>query len=90
MLSPDFALNKFYPKYDYKNLDDLYSINLDPKKEVHIKTTRLSEYGERYKLFVIKKDTFENNYNFVKDKFWFFSIILILAIYFKNFEQISM
>ncbi len=63
LLSPDFALNKFYPKYDYKNLDDLYSINLDPKKEVHIKTTRLSEYGERYKLFVIKKDTFENNYN---------------------------
>ncbi len=63
LLSPDFTLNKFYPKYDYKNLDDLYSINLDPKKEVHIKTTRLSEYGERYKLFVIKKDTFENNYN---------------------------
>ncbi len=63
LLSPDFALNKFYPKYDYKNLDDLYSINFDPKKEVHIKTTRLSEYGERYKLFVIKKDTFENNYN---------------------------
>ena len=28
-----------------------------------MKITRLSEYGERYKLFVITKNTFENNYN---------------------------
>ena len=37
---------------------------MDPNKEVHIKVTRLSEYGERYKLFVINKGTFENSYNF--------------------------
>ena len=75
LLSPEFALNKFYPKYDYKNLDNLNLTNLNSNKEVHIKITRLSEYGERYKLFVINKNTFENNYsledygvNLVKEK----------------------
>jgi len=63
LLSPDFVLNKFYPKYDYKDLNNLYLVNLEPDKEVHLKVTRLSEYGERYKLFVIKKNTFENNFN---------------------------
>ena len=74
LLSPDFALNKFYPKYNYKELNNLHLVNLEPNKEVHLKVTRLSEYGERYKLFVIKKNTFENNFNldeyginFVKD-----------------------
>ena len=62
-LSPDFVLNKFYPKYDHKDLDNLYLVNLEPDKEVHLKVTRLSEYGERYKLFVIKKNTFENKFN---------------------------
>ena len=38
-------------------------MNLEPNKEVHFKITRLSEYGERYKLFVIEKNTFENNFN---------------------------
>jgi len=37
-------------------------LNLDLNKEVRFKVTRLSEYGERYKLFVIKKNTFENNF----------------------------
>ena len=63
LLSPDFALNKFYPKYDYKELDNLHLVNLESNKEVHLKVTRLSEYGERYKLFVINKNTFENNFN---------------------------
>jgi len=75
LLSPNFALNKFYPKYDYKELDNLQLVNLEPNKEVHLKVTRLSEYGERYKLFVIEKSTFEKNYslenygiNLVKDQ----------------------
>ena len=62
-LSPEFVLNKFYPKYDYKNFESLNSINLEPNREVHLKVTRLSEYGERYKLFVIKKNSFEKNFN---------------------------
>ena len=62
-LSPDFVLNKFYPKYNYLELDKIQNIKLDPKKEARIKVTRVSEYGERYKLFVIKKNTFNNQYS---------------------------
>jgi hypothetical protein len=63
LLSPEFALNKFYPKYEYKNFKNLHLTNLEPNKEVHLKVTRLSEYGERYKLFVIEKNTFEKNFS---------------------------
>ncbi len=62
-LSPEFVLNKFYPKYEYKNLNNIHLTKLDSNKEVHIKVTRLSEYGERYKLFVIPKDTFESKFS---------------------------
>ena len=62
-LSPEFVLNKFYPKYNYLDIDQIQSLNLDPNKEVRIKITRYSEYGERYKLFVIEKNTFEDKFN---------------------------
>ena len=62
LLSPEFVLNKFYPKYDYKDIDQINMIKLDPNKEVRFKVTRPSPYGERYKLFVINKNTFEAKY----------------------------
>tara|TARA_B100001175_G_scaffold63849_1_gene52050 strand:- start:509 stop:2305 length:1797 start_codon:yes stop_codon:yes gene_type:complete len=62
-LSPDFVLNKFYPKYDYLDINQIQNFRLDTNKEIRIKVTRVSEYGERYKLFVIKKNTFESNFN---------------------------
>ncbi len=63
LLSPEFILNKFYPKYEYKNLDKINSVKFEPNKEVRFKVTRISEYGERYKLFLIKKNSFENEYS---------------------------
>jgi len=30
---------------------------------VHIKVTRRTDYGERYKLFVIDKESFDNDFN---------------------------
>ena len=65
-LSPEFILNKFYPKFEYKDLNKIHLINLEKNRDVHIKVTRFSEYGERYKLFVIKKNTYDQNYNFEK------------------------
>ena len=65
-LAPDFALNKFYPKYNYKDLAQSHLLNLDHKKEVRFKVTRLSEYGERYKLFLIKKNTLKTDFT-IKD-----------------------
>jgi TRAP transporter 4TM/12TM fusion protein len=63
LLSPEFILNKFYPKYNYQDINNINSAILDPKKEVRFKVTRPSLYGDRYKLFVIDKNTFEEEYN---------------------------
>ena len=63
LLSPEFVLNKFYPKYNYQDINNINSVILDPKKEVRFKVTRPSLYGDRYKLFVIDKNTFEEEYN---------------------------
>ena len=63
LLAPEFVLNKFYPKYNYKDLNQIHSIKLDPSKEARFKVTRPSNYGDRYKLFVIKRNTFETEYN---------------------------
>jgi len=75
LLSPEFALNKIYPKYNYKDLNQINLIELEPNKEVHIRVTRPSEYGERYKLFVINENSFEKKYtlenygiNLIEDK----------------------
>jgi len=66
LLSPEFVLNKFYPKYNYIDINKITEIKFDPKKEVRFKVTRISEYGERYKLFVINKDTFKEEYDIEK------------------------
>jgi len=63
LLSPEFILNKFYPKYDYQDIDKINLVKLGPDREVRFKVTRPSPYGERYKLFVIDKNTFESEYN---------------------------
>jgi hypothetical protein len=62
LLSPEFVLNKFFPKYEYIDFKLVKQITFDPKKEVRFKVTRITEYGERYKLFVIDKNTFETEY----------------------------
>ena len=64
-LAPDYVLGKFYPKFNEQKLsaESIQNLSFDPSKEVHIKVTRITEYGERYKLFVIDKGKFENNYN---------------------------
>ena len=62
-LSPEFVLNKFYPKYNYLNIEQIQNSVFDPEKEVRIKVTRLSEYGERYKLFLIEKNSFDKKFN---------------------------
>ena len=62
LLSPDFVLNKFYPKYNYEKISKINSLKLDSEKEIQIKITRPSLYGERYKLFVISKNTFEDHF----------------------------
>ncbi|MDB4160204.1 TRAP transporter permease [Candidatus Pelagibacter sp.] len=63
LLAPEFILNKFYPKYNYMDINKIHLIKVDFNKEARFKVTRPSNYGERYKLFVIKKNTFETEYS---------------------------
>ena len=63
LLSPEFILNKFYPKYNYLSIEEINKKQFDYNKEVRIKITRLTEYGERYKLFVIEKNSFDENFS---------------------------
>ncbi len=66
LLRPDFILNKFIPKYDFKNLSQNQELILKSDNELRIKVTRITEYGERYKLFVIPKNSFKEDYNLEK------------------------
>ena len=65
LFRPDYVLDKFYPKYEYTQLQisNLQFINLESDRDVHIRVTRRTEYGDRYKLFVVKKDSFKENYS---------------------------
>ncbi|MDC3233386.1 TRAP transporter permease [Pelagibacteraceae bacterium] len=64
-LAPEFILNKFSPKYNQQQLiaEEIQSLYFEPEREVHIKVTRRTEYGDRYKLFVINKGSFKKNFN---------------------------
>jgi len=64
-LRPDYVMDKFYPKFEYSPLqiNNLEMVTLKPDYDVHIKVTRNTDYGERYKLFVIEKDSFDKNYS---------------------------
>ena len=66
LFRPGYILDKFYPKFEKQVLqvDKLNTFEFDPKREVHIKVTRRTEYGDRYKLFVIEKDSFDKKFNF--------------------------
>ena len=74
LFRPGFILDKFYPKFQSIEIkeDKLNLLNLQSDKDVHIKVTRRTGYGDRYKLLVINKNTFKNDFN-IKD----YGIILI-------------
>ncbi len=64
-LRPGFVLDKFYPKFEYSKLqiNNLEMVTLKPNNDVHIKVTRSTDYGDRYKLFVIDKGSFNDSYS---------------------------
>ena len=45
------------------DIKKIHLMKVDFNKEARFKVTRPSNYGERYKLFVIKKNTFETEYS---------------------------
>jgi hypothetical protein len=64
-LRPGFVLDKFYPKFEHSPLqiNNLEMVTLKSDRDVHIKVTKNTDYGERYKLFVIEKNSFDENYS---------------------------
>ena len=64
-LRPGYVMDKFYPKFEYSPLqiNNLEMVTLKPNHDVHIRVTRNTDYGERYKLFVIEKNSFDKNYS---------------------------
>ena len=65
LFRPGYILDKFYPKFEEQILkaEEVQSLTFDPEREVHLKVTRRTEYGDRYKLFIIEKNSFEKNFN---------------------------
>ncbi len=65
LFRPGYILDKFYPKFSDQTLEahKVQSLYFEPNREVHLKITRRTEYGDRYKLFIIEKDTFEKKFN---------------------------
>ena len=65
LFRPGYILDKFYPEFENINLakNELLISKFNPDKETHIKITRQTEYGDRYKLIVIEKSSFQNEFN---------------------------
>ena len=68
LFRPGFILDKFYPKFENQILkvEKINALQFSPDRDVHIKVTRRTEYGDRYKLFVIEKNSFNNQFNLEK------------------------
>ncbi len=64
LFRPGYILDKIYPKFEYLdlNVEKMNLTEMNKGRDVHIKMTRRTEYGDRYKLFVIKKGTFKENF----------------------------
>ncbi len=64
LFRPGYILDKFSPKFEEQQLmaTELKTTSFDYDKEVHIKVTRKTEYGDRYKLFVIEKNSFDKKF----------------------------
>ncbi len=62
---PDYILNKFHPKFNHQVLKatEIKSLSFENEREIHLRITRRTEYGDRYKLFVIEREKFKKNYN---------------------------
>ena len=65
LFRPGFILDKFYPKYEQLQLtaEKIQSFTFENDREIHVKVTRRTEYGDRYKLFVIEKNSFKEDFN---------------------------
>ena len=65
LFRPDYILDKINPKFNIQTLraTEIKSLFFENNREIHFKMTRRTGYGDRYKLFVIEKDSFKEKFN---------------------------
>ena len=65
LFRPDYILDKINPKFNTQTLQatEIKSLSFENNREVHFKITRRTGYGDRYKLFVIDKNSFKESFN---------------------------
>tara|TARA_B100001057_G_scaffold334158_1_gene334750 strand:+ start:128 stop:2482 length:2355 start_codon:yes stop_codon:yes gene_type:complete len=65
LFRPDYILDKINPKFNTQTLQasQVKSLSFENSREVHFKMTRRTGYGDRYKLFVIEKNSFKENFS---------------------------
>ena len=65
LFRPGFILDKFYPKFQNINLEvsEINSSKFKIDRDIHVKITRRTEYGDRYKLFIIKKNSYQDQFS---------------------------
>ena len=63
MFRPDFVLNRIYPEYTAFKQDFNEQILYEEQRKIRLHVTRYTDYGERYKLFVIEKNSFDENFS---------------------------
>ena len=65
LFRPDYILDKINPKFNSQTLkaSQVKSLSFENNREVHFKMTRRTGYGDRYKLFVIEKDSLKENFS---------------------------
>ena len=65
LFRPDYILDKINPKFSTQTLQatEIKSLSFENNREVHFKMTRRTGYGDRYKLFVIDKNSFKESFS---------------------------
>jgi len=64
LFRPGFILDQFYPEYNSQTLtsENIRHAIFKPDEAVRIKITRQTNYGKRYKMFEIKENQFDKNF----------------------------
>lgn len=55
LLSPEFVLNKFYPKYNYLDINQIQNSQFDPKKKLELKLQDLVSMEKGISYLLLKK-----------------------------------
>ncbi len=64
LFRPGFILDQFHPEFNSQSLtsENIKQVVFKPEEAVRIKITRQTNYGKRYKMFEVKENQFDKNF----------------------------